>query len=273
MHHRVKLIADRLCCCMDAATGSLLTGIYTCFLSFAFMTIGIEGIVESARSAHNKEDLAAANAVYGVVIVLSVIFVGASVSLVLGAARKYKTYLILWMVLAPLWTALSFCQLIILPIYAPYLGAVTNFTTRVCGTIFILLVNSFCMFCVYLFFATLTEDSSSPLRSLGVIEALESGFSNGYSRLRESVRRPKGKAIATFKANPLADTTTIQEAGISVVLDPSKLDGLDQERRVSNSKIAQEVDTIENLPSAVGQFGVDNSANNSFTNAAYVADL
>ena len=224
MHYQMIRMSERLCCCMDVATGSLLTGIYTGFLSLVFMAIGIDSMVEASRTVHNRSDLMILNAVYGILTALSVLLVVASVSLVLGAAHKSKTYLIIWIILEPLWTIVVFCQLIVLPANYNNAVALSDFTSRVCGTVFVVVVNVFCMFCVCLFLATLVKSPVNQLRKLGVMEALESGFSSGYSRLRESIRPSKSKNAARFSRKAVADPVTLPEVNVSVVLNPNKLE-------------------------------------------------
>lgn len=219
------IVSERLCCCMDVATGSLLAGIYTCFLSLVFVAIGIDSLVETSRNVHNSQDLAVLNAVYGLLIALSILLGVASVSLVLGAARKLKTYIVMWIIIIPLWTCLAFCHLIVLPISMSHAVLLTDETARTCGTVFILVTNVFCIFCVCLFFTTLVKSPLHKLKSLGVVEALESGFSSGYSRLRESIRPSKANAGAAYRRR--SDTTNavrLPEDPVPVVLDPNQLE-------------------------------------------------
>lgn len=227
---------------MDVATGSLLTGIYTCFLSLVFIAIGVESLVDASKDSHNQRDMLVLNAVYGLVIALSILFAIASVSLVLGAARKLKTYVISWIVLAPLWTCLTFCQLIVLPATLGPVVGLSNATSRVCGTAFIVVTNLFCMLCVYLFFATLAKSPAHKLRRLGVVEALETGFSSGYSRLRESIRPSKSKPSVNFRnTRASADRVSLPDVSVSVVLDPNKLEVSRPNKRRS-SPAARQVD-------------------------------
>lgn len=219
-------ISDRLCCCMDVATGSLLSGIYTLFLSLAFLAVGIDSLVETYRGSHNNTDFVTLSAVYGLLIGLSALYGIASVSLVLGASGKHKTYVISWVVLTPLWSVVAFCVLVVLPLTVGDAVALTNSISRICGTAFVMAMNIFCMVCVCVFLATLIKKSPNLLKSMGVVEALETGFSNGYSRLRESVRRPKSKAVAKFSNRSSAQppTVTLPDVKVAVVLDPKSLE-------------------------------------------------
>lgn len=225
-------ISDRLCCCLDVATGSLLSGIYTCFLSLAFIAIGIDSLVEAYKDSHRNSDLVALSVVYGLLVGLSIFYGIASVSLVLGASGKYKTYVISWVILTPFWTLVAICALVILPAELSHAITLSNPTSRICGTTFVVLMNIFCMICVSTFLATLIKKSPEDIfKTMGVVEALETGFSNGYSRLRESIR-PKAKGTVaryTKRSNAKPPEVTLPEAsssqGVStaVVLDPKTL--------------------------------------------------
>lgn len=221
-------ISEQFCCfCLDVATGSILTGIYTSILSLVFLAVGIDCLVETYRAVYHSSNFATLNAVYGLLIGLSVLFGIASVSLVLGASGKLKTYILVWMVLAPIWSIVCFCSMVALPMNMSEAVILTDFTSTVWGTSVVLVLNIFCMICVCIFFATLVTFPAHKLKSLGVVEALESGFSNGYSRLRESFRPSKSKEPAvSYRQRSTANSNTISipEISVSVVLSPNNLE-------------------------------------------------
>ena len=269
-------LSDRLCCCLDVGTGSLLAGIYTCFLSLAFIAIGIDSLVEVYTDSHRSSALTTLSVVYGLLVGLSVLYGIASVSLVLGASQKYKTYVISWVVLTPLWTIIALCALVILPAVLSDAIILTNPVSRICGTAFVMLMNVFCMICVSIFLATLVKKSPKHiLKKMGVMEALESGFSNGYSRLRESIR-PKSKGVARYskRSSVQPPEVTLPAPGeatssnVAVVLNPKSLDTPRSDARRGDITYSQFVNeggdesfnTSSDNPSSGESKGVENAA-------------
>ncbi|KAF6034748.1 hypothetical protein EB796_006945 [Bugula neritina] len=217
-------VSEYLCCCLDVATGAILTGLYTCMLSLAFLAIGIDSTVQVSRESHSQSDAMVMNAIHGLLIALSVIYGVASISLVLGASRKFKKYTVSWIVITPLWTIVVLCYLVILPAKLFNAIKLTGPTSRICGTVFIVAMNTFCMVVVCMFFVSLVRSPVQTLKSLGVVEALETGFSNGYSRLRESFRPKKSKLNVGYNSKASATSTAAPELAGAVVLNPNKLE-------------------------------------------------
>lgn len=222
-------ITEAFCCCLDVATGSLLSGIYSCLLALIFIAIGVDSLVEASKNTHDRDDLTALNALYGTLIVLSALYGVFSISLVLGASRKLKLYVAPWLLVAPFWTLVALCTLVVAPKTMPSSAVkLSSFSSRLAGTIVIIIVNIFCYVCVCLHMSTLIRDPLQKLRSTGVVDALETGFSNGYSRLRESIRRPaKSKSAVKYQNQETASErpeVSISDRNAPVVLNPYNLE-------------------------------------------------
>ena len=215
-----------------------MASIYTLLMSLAYFAIGIDSMVTLVKQWGYHPDTVILNAIYGLIVSLSVLLVCASISLMLGAARKLKSYVILWIIVLPFWTVFVFCHLVVLPMHIGHAITFSGLPSRLTIGIVIFIVNTFCFICVCLFFATLVRIPKSELKSVTVTEALNMGFSSGYGRLRASFRSVKG-ARAQYKKRDMPEPVQLSGGPItSVVLNPSALDSI-QSAKMDNSTAVQ----------------------------------